>query len=114
MTTIGHQFHATVLREYDIRGVVGETLTTEDATALGRSFGSLAAENGGSRVCVGYDGRHSSPDMEAALGEGLISTGINVDRIGRNSENRSHFICNFGMKFCFTPLERRREKSQKT
>ena len=91
MNATDHHFHATVLREYDIRGVVGETLTTDDATALGRAFGSLAVDSGGSRICVGYDGRHSSPDMEAALVEGLISTGINVDRIGRGPTPMLYF-----------------------
>ena len=77
-----HTFHPSVLREYDIRGIVGETLFKEDAVAIGRAFGSLIASEGGSRVCVGYDGRQSSPDMEAGLIEGLISTGIDVDRVG--------------------------------
>lgn len=80
--TKGHTFHPSILREYDIRGIVGETLFKEDAVAIGRAFGSLIASEGGSRVCVGYDGRQSSPDMEAGLVEGLTSTGIDVDRVG--------------------------------
>ena len=39
-----HTFASTILREYDIRGIVGKTLTKGDAWALGRSFGSLAAD----------------------------------------------------------------------
>ncbi|MBT5240780.1 MAG: phosphomannomutase/phosphoglucomutase [Rhodospirillaceae bacterium] len=80
--TEGRSFHPSVLREYDIRGIIGETLYEEDATALGRAFGTLVIEGGGSRVCVGYDGRQSSPGMEAALVEGLRSTGLAVDRVG--------------------------------
>ncbi|NKB44811.1 MAG: phosphomannomutase [Alphaproteobacteria bacterium] len=78
----GHSFHSSILREYDIRGIVGETLHEDDAIALGQAFGSLVIEGGGRRVCVGYDGRQSSPGMEAALVEGLKSTGLDVDRIG--------------------------------
>lgn len=78
----GHDFHPSILREYDIRGIVGETLFREDAVAIGRAFGSLIADEGGSRVCVGYDGRQSSPDMEAGLIEGLMRSGITVDRVG--------------------------------
>ena len=78
-----HRFHPTILREYDIRGVVGETLFTEDALAVGRSFGTIVAERGGKSVAVGYDGRLSSPELEAALVEGLRSTGLEVVRIGR-------------------------------
>ncbi|MFL2770507.1 MAG: phosphoglucomutase/phosphomannomutase PgmG [Rhodospirillaceae bacterium] len=80
---MAHLFHPTILREYDIRGIVGDTLGVDDAVALGLSFGSLIIENGGSRICVGYDGRQSSPEMETALIDGLTSTGVNVDRVGR-------------------------------
>ncbi len=52
-----HRFDPTILREYDIRGVVDETLTAEDARAVGRAFGTIVAEQGGTTVCVGYDGR---------------------------------------------------------
>ena len=55
-----HTFHTSVLREYDVRGIVGETLSTADAYAVGRSFGSVVAAGGGRRVTVGYDGRLSS------------------------------------------------------
>jgi phosphomannomutase len=77
-----HQFHPTVLREYDIRGIVGKTLTAADARAVGRAFGTVVVREGGKRVSVGYDGRHSSPELEAAMVEGLVSTGLHVERIG--------------------------------
>lgn len=77
-----HQFHPTTLREYDIRGIIGETLGEADAYAIGRSFGTRVARAGGSRVAVGYDGRLSSPAMEAALVRGLNESGIHVLRIG--------------------------------
>ena len=38
---MAHTFHATVLREYDIRGIIGETLGPDDARAIGRGFGTL-------------------------------------------------------------------------
>jgi phosphomannomutase len=78
----GHVFHPTLLREYDIRGVVGKTLTARDASALGQAFGAQLLERGGSSVAVGYDGRLSSPSLEAALVEGLLSVGIDVYRVG--------------------------------
>jgi phosphomannomutase len=78
-----HAFNPTILREYDIRGVVGETLTEADAWAIGRSFGTILAEAGGKSAAVGYDGRLSSPMLEAALVHGLISSGIDVLRVGR-------------------------------
>ena len=78
-----HDFDPTVLREYDIRGIVGKTLHTADAFAIGSCFGTVVARNGGKRVAVGYDGRLSSPAMEAALTEGLMASGMDVVRIGR-------------------------------
>ncbi len=77
-----HNFHRTLLREYDARGIVGETLSEEDARWLGRTFGTRVRREGGSKVAVGYDGRHSSPGMEQALVEGLNAAGVDALRIG--------------------------------
>jgi phosphomannomutase len=77
-----HQFHSTSLREYDIRGVVGTTLTEDDAWAIGRSFATSVRRAGGKTVAVGYDGRLSSPILEAALIRGLTETGADVVRVG--------------------------------
>lgn len=77
-----HQFDPTILREYDIRGIVGKTLSGDDARAIGRGFGTLVRRAGGSSVAVGRDGRLSSPGLEAALVEGLVDTGLTVHRIG--------------------------------
>jgi len=77
-----HQFHPTSLREYDIRGRVGETLFEADAYAIGRGFGTMIARGGGRRVAVGYDGRLSSPSMEAAVVRGLNESGVDALRVG--------------------------------
>jgi phosphomannomutase len=80
---MGHRFHPTILREYDIRGIVGATLSNADARAIGRAYGVILAEAAGGRVAVGYDGRLTSPELEAALVDGLVTEGIDVVRIGR-------------------------------
>jgi len=77
-----HNFHPTVLREYDIRGIIGETLGPDDARAIGRGFATLLREAGGRKVAVGYDGRTSSPILEEALVEGLNASGVDVVRVG--------------------------------
>jgi phosphomannomutase len=77
-----HHFEPTILREYDIRGIVGKTLLVDDARAIGRAFGSILAEAGGRMAAVGYDGRLSSPELEAAVVEGLNAAGIHAVRIG--------------------------------
>jgi phosphomannomutase len=80
--TFTHKFNASSLREYDIRGIVGETLLEADAFAIGRTFGSIVADAGGKRVAVGRDGRLSSPSLEAKLIEGLVKSGMEVISIG--------------------------------
>jgi phosphomannomutase len=82
-TAFRHDFHPTSLREYDIRGVVGKTLHAADAFAIGRAFGTVVARAGGKRVAVGYDGRLSSPELSAALVDGLKASGMHVLRVGR-------------------------------
>ncbi|HEU0310549.1 MAG TPA: phosphomannomutase, partial [Sphingomicrobium sp.] len=77
-----HQFNRTILREYDVRGIVGTTLHPEDAYALGRSFAALATTEGARRIAVGRDGRTHSPQLEEALVRGLTEGGIDVVRIG--------------------------------
>ena len=77
-----HLFDSTILREYDVRGIVGQTLGEADARALGRALGTRIRRDGGSTVAVGYDGRLSSPALEAALVDGLVATGLTVKRVG--------------------------------
>ncbi len=79
---MSHRFNPTSLREYDIRGVYGETLAEADAHAVGRSFGTLVRRAGGRRVAVGRDGRESSAGLEAALVAGLRESGADAVRIG--------------------------------
>ena len=82
---MSHQFNSTVLREYDIRGIIGETLGPDDARAIGRGFATLLRKAGGKLVAVGYDGRVSSPMLEHALIEGLTASGCDVRRIGMSA-----------------------------
>jgi phosphomannomutase len=71
-----------ILREYDIRGIYGATLTAADFHALGCAFASRVLDDGGQRIAVGRDGRLSSEEAMAALVDGMLSTGVTVQRIG--------------------------------
>lgn len=82
MSFHGHRFDPSILREYDIRGVVGQTLTASDALALGRTMGTIAVAGSGRIAVVGRDGRHSSPMLEEELCRGLASCGLYVLRVG--------------------------------
>jgi phosphomannomutase len=86
-----HRFDPTILREYDIRGIVGKTLFAADARAVGRAFAAIVAEAGGRRVAVGYDGRLTSPELEAALVQGVRDGGADVVRIGRGPTPMLYF-----------------------
>jgi phosphomannomutase len=87
----GHAFHPTVLREYDIRGIVGETLGPDDARALGRAYATLLRAAEGRRVGLGFDGRLSSPELAEALGDGLRAGGADVLWIGRGPTPMLYF-----------------------
>ena len=88
---MSHQFNRTILREYDIRGVVGSTLNPDDAYALGRSYAALAVSEGAKRIAVGRDGRTHSPQLEAALVRGLTEGGLDVVRTGMGSSPMLYF-----------------------
>ncbi len=79
---MAHTFSPTILREYDIRGQIGKNLNADDAYLLGRSFGTLITQKGGTKICVGYDGRDSSPGLADALTQGLMECGIHVIGVG--------------------------------
>ena len=71
-----------IFRAYDIRGVVGKSLSVEVVVALGKAIGSQALQEKQSTVVVARDGRLSGPSLVGALKEGLLSTGINVIDVG--------------------------------
>jgi len=73
----------TIFRAYDIRGIVGETLTAEVAFEIGRAIGSEAYFRGEQTVVVGRDGRLSGPDLSTALIRGLLATGRDVKDVGQ-------------------------------
>jgi len=71
-----------ILREYDIRGITTENFGADAVYVIGRAFAAMLAGRGGSSCAVGYDGRLSSPELEATLVEGLSKSGIDVVRVG--------------------------------
>jgi phosphomannomutase/phosphoglucomutase len=72
----------TIFRAYDIRGIVGKTLTKDVVYDIGRAIGTQAKEYDCKTVVVGRDGRTSSPALAEALANGISSTGLNVLDIG--------------------------------
>ena len=73
---------ASIFKAYDIRGIVGQTLTEEVVYAIGRAIGSEARDRGLPAVVVARDGRLSGPAFLAALSDGICATGTDVIDIG--------------------------------
>lgn len=93
-----HRFHPNILREYDIRGIVGESLHGEDAYMIGLGFADLLRQSSSKdrkapekNVVVGRDGRLSSPELAQALIEGLIEGGVDVLDIGVGPTPKLYF-----------------------
>src|SRR5579875_600057 len=80
---MSHRFDPTILREYDIRGIVGATLSVADARAIGRAFAVTMQRQGGRRAAVGdvvAIGRGPTPMLYYAaatleVGAGIMVTG---------------------------------------
>lgn len=71
-----------IFKAYDIRGVVGQTLTEDGVRSLGQAIATLARERGDHQAVVGRDGRLSGPRLLAALSAGLRAGGLDVINLG--------------------------------
>ena len=71
-----------IFKAYDIRGIVGKTLTPEIVEAIGQALGSEALARKQSAICIGYDGRLSGPELAGALSRGILKAGVNVIQLG--------------------------------
>jgi phosphomannomutase/phosphoglucomutase len=76
-------FPPEIFKAYDIRGIVGKTLTPQIVEGVGQGLGSEARDRGGQAVCIGRDGRLSGPELAAALARGLQSAGVDVIDVGQ-------------------------------
>ena len=73
---------AEIFKAYDIRGIVGKTLTADIVRRIGHGLGSLAKERGQAAIAVGRDGRLSGPELAGALAEGICAAGVDVIDVG--------------------------------
>jgi len=80
-----------IFKAYDIRGIVGKTLTVEAVRAIGQALGSLALEQGRDTIVVGRDGRLSGPALCGALADGIRASGANVIDIGMVTTPMGYF-----------------------
>lgn len=80
-----------IFKAYDIRGVVGKTLTPEIVEAIGHAIGSEAVARKQRAIVIGRDGRLSGPDLAAALARGIRKSGINVIDLGLVATPMAYF-----------------------
>ncbi|MGH1428768.1 MAG: phosphomannomutase/phosphoglucomutase [Arenicella sp.] len=73
---------AEIFKAYDIRGVVGDTITEEITFQIGQAIGSEVIKAGKNSIVIGRDGRLSGPSLAKALSDGLRATGVDVTDIG--------------------------------
>src|SRR5450755_2284992 len=80
-----------IFKAYDIRGIVGRTLTPAIVRAVGQALGSLARERGRDTFAIGRDGRLSGPELLSALSDGIRSAGVNVIDVGMVATPMTYF-----------------------
>lgn len=80
-----------IFKAYDIRGIVGRTLTAEGVELIGRALGSECSMRGGRSVAVGRDGRLSGPDLAQALARGIQASGVDVVDVGMVTTPMGYF-----------------------
>ena len=92
---MSYKFHNSILRAYDIRGIIDETLSNEDAYFIGKSFAAHLNKEGKNKVVIGYDGRLSSPELKDHLAKGLVESGCEVINIGLGPTPMLYFGVHF-------------------
>ena len=80
-----------IFKAYDIRGIVGKTLTPDIVEAIGHAIGSEAVARKQTAIAIGRDGRLSGPDLAAALARGIQKSGIDVIDLGLVATPMTYF-----------------------
>ena len=84
-----------IFKAYDIRGIVGDTLTAPIVEQIGWAIGDISIEAGHDSVVIGWDGRSSGPEYSEALGFGIRSAGCHVVMIGMVPTPLTYFASHF-------------------
>jgi phosphomannomutase/phosphoglucomutase len=80
-----------IFKAYDIRGIVGKSLTNEIVEAIGHAIGSEAVARKQHSIAIGRDGRVSGPEFALALARGIRKSGINVIDVGMVATPMTYF-----------------------
>ena len=85
------KYPADIFKAYDIRGVVGKTLTADIVHDIGQAIGSEARDRDVKAIVIGFDGRLSGPEFAEALSTGIRAAGIDVINVGRVATPMAYF-----------------------
>lgn len=91
MTTRVREDVTKVIKAYDVRGIVGESIDEDFIRDVGAAFGFLMRGENASKVVVGHDMRPSSPALSDAFAEGVVSQGVDVVKAGLNSTDQLYY-----------------------
>jgi phosphomannomutase/phosphoglucomutase len=80
-----------IFKAYDIRGIVGKSLTPDIVEAIGQAIGSEAIAHNQTTMCIGRDGRLSGEELAAALARGILKSGIDVIDLGMVATPMTYF-----------------------
>jgi len=80
-----------IFKAYDIRGIVGRTLTVAGVELIGRALGSECLARGGRAIAIGRDGRLSGPELGQALARGIQASGVDVVDVGMVTTPMGYF-----------------------
>lgn len=87
----GRESVTSVIKAYDIRGVVGEQLDAEFIRQVGAAFARMLRMEGETAVAVGHDMRESSPELAAAFADGVTAQGLNAVMLGLTSTDELYY-----------------------
>lgn len=84
-----------IFKAYDIRGIVGDSLTAKIVEKIGHALGSQAKQLNQKEICIGYDGRLSSPQLAESLATGIQKSGVNVVNLGMVTTPMLYFATHY-------------------
>ncbi len=92
---INHIFEKSILKQYDIRGIINKDLNEVDAYFVGKSYGTMLSKINKKNCVIGYDARFTSKDYSNEVIKGLTECGINITNIGLAPTPMVYFAIQF-------------------
>ena len=83
---------STIIKAYDVRGVVPDQWDEKTSRAIGAAFAEfVVSDSGATAVVTAHDMRDSSIPLSRAFAEGVTSRGVDVIEAGLGSTDLLYF-----------------------